>query len=98
MTKPRREHWDHVYETKPATEVSWYRAHLHTSLALIEQAGPERSSAIIDVGGGESTLVDDLVARAYTDLTVLDISRTCRSRRGTFNGAVQTTSTGASTR
>jgi SAM-dependent methyltransferase len=81
-----RQHWDHVYETKAATEVSWYRAHLDTSLALIEQAAKARTSAIIDVGGGESTLVDDLVARGYADLTVLDISSTAldatRSRLG----------------
>jgi len=71
-----RQHWDHVYETKAATEVSWYRPHLDTSLALIDQAATDRTSAIIDVGGGESTLVDDLVARGYADVTVLDISST----------------------
>ncbi len=69
-----RHHWDRVYETKDATEVSWYRAHLDTSLALIDQAARNRTSAILDVGGGESTLVDDLVARGYTDVTVLDVS------------------------
>jgi ubiquinone/menaquinone biosynthesis C-methylase UbiE len=73
--KPR-EHWDRVYQTKAATEVSWYRAHLETSLALIEQAAPDRRAAIIDVGGGESTLVDDLLARGYSDVTLLDISST----------------------
>jgi len=69
-----REHWDRVYGSKDATQVSWYRAHLDTSLTLVEQAAPDRSAAIIDVGGGESTLVDDLVARGYADVTVLDIS------------------------
>lgn len=69
-----REHWDRVYETKRADEVSWYRAHLDTSVALIEQASPNRAAAIIDVGAGESTLVDDLLARGFTDVTVLDIS------------------------
>jgi SAM-dependent methyltransferase len=76
MSTSGREHWDHVYQTKDATQVSWYRAHLETSLALIEHAAPERSSAIIDVGGGESTLVDDLLARGYADVTLLDISST----------------------
>ena len=71
-----REHWDGVYRTKQATEVSWYRAHLETSLTLIEQAAPDRSAAILDVGGGESTLVDDLRGRGYADVTVLDISTT----------------------
>lgn len=81
-----RAHWDEVYRTKKSTEVSWYREHLETSLALIRQAAGDRSSAIVDVGGGESTLVDDLVAEGYADLTVLDISTTAldatRSRLG----------------
>jgi SAM-dependent methyltransferase len=55
--------------------VSWYRAHLDTSLRLIESAAADRDSAVIDVGGGESTLVDDLVARGYREVTVLDISQ-----------------------
>jgi hypothetical protein len=74
MRSAGRDHWNQVYETKEPTEVSWYRAHLETSLALIEQAAPARAPAIIDVGGGEATLVDDLLARGYSDLTVLDIS------------------------
>jgi 2-polyprenyl-3-methyl-5-hydroxy-6-metoxy-1,4-benzoquinol methylase len=67
-------HWEKVYQTKAVDEVSWYRPHLETSLRLIEDAARDRDSAIIDVGGGEATLVDDLVARSYSDLTVLDIS------------------------
>jgi len=70
-----KEHWENVYGTKAANAVSWYRAHLETSLALIERAAPEHSAAIIDVGGGASTLVDDLLARGYKNLTVLDISQ-----------------------
>ena len=68
-------HWENVYQTKAVDEVSWYRPHLETSLRLIEDAAPERDRAIIDVGGGEATLVDDLVSRGYTDVTVLDISQ-----------------------
>ena len=75
MSNTAREHWNRVYQTKAATEVSWYRAHLDTSLGLVEQALPDRTSAIIDVGGGASTLVDDLVGRGYRDVTVLDIAR-----------------------
>ena len=67
-------HWDQVYATKAPDAVSWYRRHLETSLALIEQAVPVRSAHIIDVGGGQSTLVDDLLLRGYTNITVLDIS------------------------
>lgn len=69
-----RAHWENVYQTKAVDEVSWYRPHLETSLDLIGQAARDTGSSIIDVGGGEATLVDDLVARGYSDLTVLDIS------------------------
>lgn len=69
-----RSHWDAIYRQKSADEVSWYQPHLATSLRLIEVAAPDRQTAIIDVGGGEATLVDDLLARGYRDLTVLDIS------------------------
>ena len=68
-------HWEDVYRSKAVDEVSWYRPHLDVSLSLIESAAPDRGSAIIDVGGGEATLVDDLVARGYGDVTVLDISQ-----------------------
>ena len=74
MARDSRAHWDRIYQTKKPTEVSWYRAHLDTSLSLIEKASPSRGVAIIDVGGGESTLVDDLLAHGYKDLTVLDVS------------------------
>jgi 2-polyprenyl-3-methyl-5-hydroxy-6-metoxy-1,4-benzoquinol methylase len=68
-------HWEKVYATKAPDAVSWYRAHLETSLALIERAAPDPSSSIIDVGGGESTLVDDLLARGYENITILDVSQ-----------------------
>lgn len=69
-------HWEKVYATKRADEVSWYRAHLDVSLRLIEEAAPDRGARIIDVGGGESTLVDDLIARGYREVSVLDLSET----------------------
>jgi 2-polyprenyl-3-methyl-5-hydroxy-6-metoxy-1,4-benzoquinol methylase len=69
-------HWENVFGSKAADQVSWYRPHLEISLDLIERRAPERSAAIIDVGAGESTLVDDLLARGYRDLTVLDVSHT----------------------
>jgi SAM-dependent methyltransferase len=67
-------HWESVYQTKAVDEVSWYRPHLEVSLTLIEKASSDIDSAVIDVGGGEATLVDDLVARGFRDVTVLDIS------------------------
>lgn len=68
-------HWDNVYSTKAPDAVSWYRTHLEESLALIERAVDARSASIIDVGGGESALVDDLLLRGYKNITVLDISQ-----------------------
>ena len=68
-------HWERIYSEKAPDAVSWYRPHLEKSLSLIEQFAPTRSAAIIDVGGGESTLVDDLLARGYENITVLDISQ-----------------------
>jgi 2-polyprenyl-3-methyl-5-hydroxy-6-metoxy-1,4-benzoquinol methylase len=70
-----KSHWDKVYTTKAPDAVSWYRKHLETSLALIERAADARSASIIDVGGGESTLVDDLLLRGYTNIAILDISQ-----------------------
>src|SRR5215831_20043888 len=69
-------HWESIYGTKAPDTVSWYRAHLEVSLGFIERAAKDRSAAIIDVGGGESTLVDDLVRRGYENVTVLDVSAT----------------------
>ncbi|MFL9966629.1 class I SAM-dependent methyltransferase [Paraburkholderia sediminicola] len=69
-----KEHWEGVYRNKAADAVSWYRSHLDTSLRLIDENAPDRNAAIIDVGGGESTLVDDLLQRGYRNLTVLDMS------------------------
>jgi len=70
-----RDHWEKIYTDKAPNAVSWYRPHLEKSLELIEQWAPGKSASIIDVGGGESTLADDLVARGYENVTVLDISQ-----------------------
>jgi 2-polyprenyl-3-methyl-5-hydroxy-6-metoxy-1,4-benzoquinol methylase len=71
-----KRHWENVYAAKAPEAVSWYRPYLETSLALIERAANARTAAIIDVGGGESTLVDDLLLRGYQNITVLDVSQT----------------------
>ena len=71
----REQHWDKIYDSKGIDEVSWFAPHLTTSVDLIESAQLDRETAkIIDVGGGRSTLVDDLLTRGYRNLTVLDIS------------------------
>ena len=82
-----RDHWNQIYSTKASDQVSWYSPQLSVSLDLIEHASIPQSAYIIDVGGGESTLVDDLLASGYMNLTVLDISQTaidaCKHRLGT---------------
>ena len=89
----QRLHWETVYRTKAPDAVSWYAPHLDTSLALIGRSAGARSAAIIDVGGGEATLVDDLLARGYIDVSVLDISaeaiRVARERLGAEAGRAQ---------
>jgi trans-aconitate methyltransferase len=70
----RRNHWETVYTTKGENQVSWFQETPAPSLELIELAGAIRSSAIIDIGGGASRLVDSLVSQGYADVTVLDLS------------------------
>jgi ubiquinone/menaquinone biosynthesis C-methylase UbiE len=67
-------HWEEVYETKDSTEVSWFQEHPELSLQFIERTGVDNSAQVIDVGGGASTLVDDLLDKGYQNITVLDIS------------------------
>jgi len=70
----KKSHWEKVYTAKPAISVSWYQEHAECSLSLLGNTGISKSAAIIDVGGGASTLVDDLLAEGYSDVTVLDLS------------------------
>ena len=88
-----KEHWDAVYRTKPADGVSWFRPHLERSLAFLEAAKVGLDARVIDVGGGASTLVDDLLERGYTHVTVLDLSQAAldaaRARLGERAARVQ---------
>lgn len=68
------EHWESVYRQKSASEVSWYRAHLEKSLELIARCDLPPEAHIVDIGGGASTLVDDLLDRGHTKLTVVDLA------------------------
>jgi len=67
-------HWEDVYTTKPADEVSWFQEHSVLSLEIIKRTGVNKNGRIIDIGGGASTLVDDLSAEGFRNITVLDIS------------------------
>lgn len=69
-----KEHWEKVYTSKAPEAVGWFQERAQLSLDLIKATGLGTDAAIIDVGGGASRLVDDLVARGYIDLTVLDLS------------------------
>jgi hypothetical protein len=73
MAEP--EHWDATYETKGAQGVSWYQPVPNVSLDLIRQMEVVADAPVIDVGGGESLLVDNLLTRGFSDLTVLDLSK-----------------------
>ena len=70
-TKP---HWEHIYETKAPTQVSWYQEHAQYSLKLIQNTGVSKAGHIIDIGGGASTLVGDLLAAGFQNISVLDVS------------------------
>jgi 2-polyprenyl-3-methyl-5-hydroxy-6-metoxy-1,4-benzoquinol methylase len=67
-------HWEHIHQTKTPTQVSWYQEHSLQSLEFIANTGIDKAGQIIDIGGGISTLVDDLLHSGYQHITVLDIS------------------------
>jgi SAM-dependent methyltransferase len=82
----RQSHWENVYTTKSENEVSWFQDNPAPSLALIKEVGAKPASAIIDVGGGASRLVDHLIGDGFHDVTVLDLSaaalETAKARLG----------------
>lgn len=88
-----KQHWEHIYTTKPTDGVSWYQPHAQQSLRLIRDTGLPLTAAIIDVGGGASMLVDDLLDAGYSALTVLDLSAAAlaaaKTRLGTRSAAVR---------
>jgi len=92
-TSPDRVHWENVYQQKDPRSVSWYRAHLEVSMALLRKTGLGRESRVIDVGGGASSLVDDLIAFGASEISVLDLSaqalRVARLRLGEAGKHVQ---------
>lgn len=85
-------HWTSVYVNKAADDVSWYQATPGPSLAALDRLGVTPSAAFIDVGGGASNLVDELIERGWSDLTVLDIASSAlevsKARLGARSGHV----------
>jgi SAM-dependent methyltransferase len=74
MNAEKQKHWNEVYSGVGALKVSWFQQQASTSLKLIRNAGASERSAIIDVGGGASVLVDQLLEDGFRDVSVLDIS------------------------
>jgi ubiquinone/menaquinone biosynthesis C-methylase UbiE len=89
----RKAHWEQVYRTRAPTQVSWFQPHASRSLELIRRVSPPPGGPVVDVGGGASTLVDDLLDAGYPDLTVLDLSANslalARARLGARSEAVR---------
>lgn len=76
----RKKHWENIYQTKELKDVSWYQPTPTTSLDFLKQFNIPTTAKIIDIGGGDSFLVDHLLDLGYTDLTVLDISASSLDR------------------
>jgi SAM-dependent methyltransferase len=93
MTSKPNDHWERIYTTKDQAKVSWYQDAPTISIEMIERTHVSRDAALIDIGGGTSNLVDALLDRGFTDLTVLDLSKTAlemsRQRLGDVAEQVQ---------
>ncbi|WMJ73983.1 class I SAM-dependent methyltransferase [Cytophagaceae bacterium ABcell3] len=70
----RRKHWEKVFEEKKAEEVSWYQPIPETSINLILSVNPKKNAPIIDIGAGDSMLIDQLISHGFTNIYALDIS------------------------
>lgn len=70
----KQQHWENIYQNHQLTQVSWYEPIPETSLSIIKRFNLPLDAAIIDIGGGDSLLVDYLLLLGYTNITVLDIS------------------------
>jgi len=93
MSKAIKSHWEGVYSKKQPSEVSWTQSIPKTSLEFIHSFNVPKTARIIDIGGGDSNLVDFLLGEGYEDITVLDISKTAlekaKKRLGDKGKAVQ---------
>ncbi|MBX2930949.1 MAG: class I SAM-dependent methyltransferase [Chitinophagaceae bacterium] len=72
----RKKHWENIYQTKQLNEVSWYQPKPQTSINIIEQFNLPKTANIIDIGGGDSFLIDYLLNNGYQNIAVLDIAET----------------------
>lgn len=76
----RKNHWETIYNTKELENCSWFQPTPVTSMEFIEESGISKTAKIIDIGGGDSFLVDNLLEKGFSDITVLDISEAALER------------------
>lgn len=76
----RKKHWEHIYHTKEFKDASWFQSTPDTSLGFFKESNMPATAKIIDVGGGDSFLVDYLLHMGFQDITVLDISKAAIER------------------
>lgn len=76
----RKNHWEEIYKSKKLTEVSWFEPKPETSLYFVEHLNVPKDAKIIDIGGGDSFFVDNLLDLGYNDISVLDISEAALDR------------------
>lgn len=93
MTSDRKAHWENIYSTKGEAEVSWFQETPTPSLELLVLVGARPTSAIVDIGGGASRLVDSLLGLGFEQITVMDLSgealAVARKRLGETAGKVK---------
>ena len=75
----KKSHWEKAYAAGAPERLGWYQQHLQASLELIERTGVGKKARLIDVGGGASTMIDDLIDRGFEGVTVLDLAGTALS-------------------
>ena len=76
----KKQHWENVFATKKETEVSWYQEKPETSLQFFERNKIPKNAKILEIGGGDSYLIDNLLEQDYESLTLLDISENAIER------------------
>ena len=80
MEFDKKQHWENVFATKKETEVSWYQKKPETSLQFFERNKIPKTSKILEIGGGDSYLIDNLLEQDYESLTLIDISENAIER------------------
>jgi trans-aconitate methyltransferase len=85
----KKQHWENVFATKQETEVSWYQQKPQTSINFFIENNIPKDAKIIDIGGGDSYLIDNLLELGFTNLTLLDISANAIERIKNRLGAMQ---------